>query len=303
MPAIQQQTVTLKGELVAYKVKNADGWGVGALRPEGDGDSVALTGKLIGARVGDTVELTGVWAEHPRYGKQLKVRACNTARPDDGDGIIKWLASRLPDVGEGRARALVDKFGSELWAVIEREPEQLTAVAGITIARAEAIAAAYHKHRAERDHMIALRGWGLTDSQVARCIEAWRCELSEAVERIRQNPYQLSQYVYGFGFKRADAVGTKMGIAHDAPERIRAGVEHTLEDASSAGHCFLPGARLQAVAAETLGVDPSLVATAIKECAQGGRLIRRGWRIYTQRMDAAESECADALRRLLGSAA
>jgi exodeoxyribonuclease V alpha subunit len=304
MPAIQQETVTVKGELTAYRVMNGDGWGVGALRPAGAAESVPVVGKLVGARVGDTVELSGTWTEHPRFGRQLKVRACNTARPDDGDGIVKWLASRLPDVGEGRARALVERFGAQLWDVIEQTPEALAQVPGITAARAEAINAAYVSHKAERDHMIALRGWGLTDSQVARCIEAWKCSLGEAVERVRQNPYALSQCVYGFGFKRADLVATKMGIAHDAPERIRAGVEWSLDEASSdKGHCYVAGAALQRAVAELLGVSFPAVAAAIKDCAAAGRIIRRDWRIYTQRMDVAERQCADALRRLLGRAA
>lgn len=304
MPAIQQAVVTFKGELVAYKVKNADGWGVGALRPDGAGESISLVGKLVGARVGDTVEVTGIWAEHVRFGRQLKVRSCNTARPENGDGIVKWLASRLPDVGEGRARALVERFGAELWTVIEQQPDTLTQVSGITPARAQAIHGAYLAHKGERDHMILLRGWGLTDGQVARCLDAWKCSVAEAVDRVRQNPYALSQCVYGFGFKRADLVATKMGIAHDAPERIRAGVEYALDEASSdRGHCYVAGAALQRSVSELLGVSFSAVAIAIKDCAQAGRIIRRDWRIYTQRMDIAERQCADALRRLLGRAA
>lgn len=303
MPAIREQRTKLKGELVAFRVKSAEGWGIGALRPEGEDESVALVGKLVGAQIGDTVELEGAYCEHPRFGRQFKVRCCSVARPEGGDGIVKWLASRLPDVGAGRARALVERFGDRLWDTIERESARLTEVPGITTVRAEAIAAAYATHRAERDHMIALRSWGLTDSQVARCLDAWSCSLSDAVARIRQNPYELSQCVYGFGFKRADAVAIKMGIAHDAPERVRAGVEHNLEEACGEGHCYMAGAKLQDKTAALLGVDKLLVADAIKQSAQSGRLIRHGWRIYSQRMDAAERQCAEALRRLLAGAA
>ncbi len=302
MPAIEQTTETLVGELLSHRVINADGWGVGELacRVGGRGGvTVPITGKLVGVRVGDVLELTGSYVKHERWGRQFKVSSCNVASPEGKDGVVKWLASRLPDVGEKRARDLVNRFGDGLWDVIEQQPQLLLHVDGITPARAAAIVAAYKLVRGERDHMILLRSWGLTDGQVARCLSRWG-QLDEVVRELKQNPYLLAQEVELFGFLRADAVALKMGVRTDAPERIRAAVEYVLDEGAGDGHCYLAGRALQRIAAELLHVSESLVGSAIKAAADGGRIVRRGWRIYPKKLDAAEQACASALLRLLG---
>jgi exodeoxyribonuclease V alpha subunit len=288
------ETVALKGEVHTWR-EVREGWGYGELRV--DGEYVACTGKLL-ARIGDTVDVRGRWVESERFGKQFKVTQCTVARPESTDGIVAWLASTLPDVGETRARALVDRFGKRLWDVIEHRPDELGAVSGITPARIAAICVAYVKHRDDRDDMIKLRGWGLTDNQITKCLQAWGT-IRAVVDRVHSNPYELCLYVYGFGFLRADKVAAKAGVSHEAPARIAAGVEHVLDEAAGAGHCFMSGAALQKIAAKLLQVDPSLVGTAIIAAAAGGRVVRRGWRVFPRRLDDAEARCAAALTRML----
>lgn len=302
MAAIRQEVVRITGEIVGFAVRGSDGWGTGALRT--DTDTIGLTGKLVGVRVGETCELEGVWDDHPKYGRRLKVRSCTSVRPETTDGVIAWLASTLPGIGAGRARTLVERFGGGegLWSTIERDPQALCAVDGITPARAEAITKAYDKHRADRDHMILLRGWGLTDSQIARCVEKWKA-LEAVVEHVRANPYELAQCVYGFGFSRSDAVAMKAGVKYDSPARIAAGVEHVLEEQTGKGHCYLPSGALMKITAELLGVETRLVASALRTAVRAGRAVRRGQRVYSARLERAEELCAQGLRRLLGRAA
>jgi len=307
MPAIRNQTETLRGELIAHRVapNSSDHWGFGTLRipPQGKvrAREVPVTGKLLGVRVGDQVELEGHWHDHARYGRQFKVKRCNVAELQ-GEGVVRWMASRLPDIGEGRARELVDRFGEQLWDVLENEPERLLEVKGITSARLRAIREAYARHRDERDAMVQLRGWGLTDHQVGQCVGSWG-ELGRVLEKVQEDPYQLSTFVHGFGFVRADAVARKMGVPADAPTRIRAGLEFVLAEAASSGHVFVWGGALQKIAAgpKVLDLPPEVVGPQIAKSAELGRVVRRGARIYPTRLDKAEGACAEALRGLLSA--
>lgn len=301
MPAYKHEVVKLRGELVAFNMRGSDGWGTGTLRADG-GQYHAIVGKILAASIGQSVELEGAWDEHPQYGRRLKIKSCVSVVPTSEDGIIAWLVSTLPDLGPSRARQLVRRFGTDLWTTIDMNPLALTSVDGITAKRADAIRAAYKKHEAERDDMIKLRGWGLTDTQIARCIEEWR-SLKTIIERIQENPYQLASVVYGFGFLRADAVAMKAGVKYDSPYRVAAGVEHVLEEATTKGHCFMPSGALTAMGAKLLGVQPDLVKTALRTAVRNGRAVRRGARVYSARLDEAEEQCAVALRRLLRRAA
>lgn len=297
---------TIRGELVSFQIRTADNWGTGTVRIDGSGPAyereTTVTGKLVGCRPGDTVELEGKWHDHPRWGKQFKVRRAMVAEPDSDEGRIKWMASRLPNLGEQRAKALIERFGSELWTIIETEPARLVEVDGITAERAEGIAKAYVQFRAERDAMVQLRGWGLTDNQVERCVAHWK-SLEKVLEHLTADPYELCVHIYGFGFRRADAVARKMGVPLEAPSRVRAGLEFVLDNARQQGHCYMAGAALQEMAAKELGVDKSLVGQQIVESAEIGRLVRRGWRVFANTVDRAEQLLADRLTQMLAGEA
>ncbi len=303
MTTFQHRTETIRGELTAWRHVR-QGWGFGELEPVGASgadrllDAIRFTGTLVNARVGDTLELTGSFVTDPKYGRQFKAKSAVAVRAEGSDGAIKWMSSRFPGIGDTRARELKEAFGDTLWHVIEHEPERLAQIKGITLERARAISETYKSVAGERDSMVTLRGWGLTDGQIAHCVERWE-SLERVVAELRRNPFLLSQEVHGFGFKRADEVGRLMGIRKDAPERIKAGVEHTLEEAMTKGHVYVPGKALQRMTSELLGVSEELVGPAIRAVAESGRIVRRGWRVYTRRMDYAEEQCASGLRRLL----
>jgi exodeoxyribonuclease V alpha subunit len=49
--------------------------------------------------------------------------------------------------------------------------------------------------------------------------------------------------VWGIGFKTADTIAQAVGIPHDSPERVKAGLQYTLPQATDGGHCYLPADR------------------------------------------------------------
>ena len=59
-----------------------------------------------------------------------------------------------------------------------------------------------------------------------------------------------------------------MGIPHDSPRPVKAGLQFALSEASEEGHCYLPEADLIAKAAELLGVDAALAEGCLDELAQ-----------------------------------
>lgn len=301
---------TLHGELVAFRRFSDDGWGTGVLRVAASGADpqprdVTVVGKVLDARVGDALELSGTHTVHPRFGAQFKIVQCVTARATSAEGVARWLASSLPDVGAARARAMIEHFGSveALWNVIETDHARLAEVNGITADRSAAIAAVYAEQRSSRDHMVALRGWGLTTNQIQKCLDEWET-LDAVVEKIRANPYLLARHVHGFGFNRADEVARLAGVAHDAPERVEAGIVYTLEKAMNEGHVFLYGGALQKIAADDLlHVSRDAVAHGIVRATAHRMIVRRGKRCYSARMEACEGSCAYALGRIMSGRA
>ena len=53
----------------------------------------------------------------------------------------------------------------------------------------------------------------------------------ESLSLIEEHPYLLVEEVQGIGFKMADQLAERLGIASDAPERLRAALIHCLLEA------------------------------------------------------------------------
>jgi exodeoxyribonuclease V alpha subunit len=289
---------TIQGEITEARILGGDFWGSAKVRVAG-GPMITAVGKLLGVQPGDTVELEGAWAEHPRFGRQFKFRSLSTKVPRDSSGVVAWLSSRLPNLGPKRAAAIVEELGAEgVWRVIEHEPDRLLEVPGITPERRDAIVEAYWKHRAERDRIVRFKTWGLTDGQIARVIEKWG---ARAEEILAEDPYQLCDEVYGFGFKRADATALRMGLPPDSPARIRAALLHLLAEAAEGhGHAYVPGGALISMAAKLIVVDGTAVARELAQLVERGRVRKSGSRAVLPELDDAERDVAGRVARALG---
>jgi exodeoxyribonuclease V alpha subunit len=71
--------------------------------------------------------------------------------------------------------------------------------------------------------------------------------------------------VWGIGFKTADQIAQRLGIPHDSPQRVKAGLQFALSEASEDGHCYLPEAELVTNATGLLGVEVELAGRCLEE--------------------------------------
>jgi len=119
--------------------------------------------------------------------------------------------------------------------------------------------------------------------------------------------------VWGIGFKTADQIAQSLGIPHDSPQRVKAGLQFALSEASEDGHCYLPEAELVAKATGLLGVDADLTSRCLEEliAEEGvvveplpaavwrGNPVATGRAIWLVPFHRAEAALAGGLLRLL----
>lgn len=287
------------GELIAHRVVGENFWSIATIKTTTE--TVAAVGKLLGAELGDSIEVEGEWNDNPKYGRQFKVKTCRVVVPQSDNGVISWLSMRLPNIGRGRARTLLDHFGGadKLWHAVEETPERLTEVKGITEERSAEIVDAYVRFRSERDRMIRFRRWGLTEYQISRMLTAWG---DEAETMLRENPYALAEHVDGFGFLRADAIAQRMGVPRDAVPRIQCGLHHAMTQAAGHGHCYVSTGKLVKLSAEKiLRLDSAMVAAELAKMRKRGDLVQHGKRTFSRALDRHERRCADSIRAFLAT--
>src|SRR2546430_13704352 len=83
--------------------------------------------------------------------------------------------------------------------------------------------------------MISLHSHGVSTSRGFRVYKAYG---DKSIETVRATPYTLATDIHGIGFKSADTIAQKLGIARDSIMRALAGIMHALLEATGDGHFF-----------------------------------------------------------------
>jgi exodeoxyribonuclease V alpha subunit len=255
---------TLEAVLERITYANPEtGYAVARVATGRSGDLLTVVGPLLGARPGEGLRLRGRWASHPRYGRQFQVEAYATVLPATVQGIRRYLGSGLvKGIGPKMAGRIVDHFGRAALEVIEQQPGRLAEVPGLGPKRTAMVTAAWAEQQAIKEVMVFLQGVGVSTSLGVRTYQAYR---DGAIEVVRREPYRLAGDVWGVGFRTADQLARGLGIPHDSPQRVKAGLQFALSQATGDGHCYLPEAELVAAATELLEVDLGLAGCCLEE--------------------------------------
>ncbi|MCO6453583.1 MAG: ATP-dependent RecD-like DNA helicase [Caldilineales bacterium] len=253
------QTLTGVIERITYH-NEENGYTVARLTPE-RGAQETVVGNMLGINVGESVELRGVWTSHTQYGRQFKVEDFKTVLPATAVGIEKYLGSGLiKGIGPVTAKRIVRRFGPDTLRVIDEDPDRLSEALGVGKKRVAMVKSAWEEQRQIKEVMIFLQSHGVSTGLAVKIYKHYG---DAAVGVLKTDPYRLQRDIYGIGFLTADKIAQAMGIPHDSPERVAAGVAYVLGQQSDEGHVFTPRPDLTTEAVELLGVTQPQVESAI----------------------------------------
>ncbi|MER7463463.1 ATP-dependent RecD-like DNA helicase [Streptomyces sp. NPDC097981] len=252
------ERITYANEESGYTVARVD-------TGRGSGDLLTVVGSLLGAQPGESLRMEGRWGSHPQYGKQFTVENYRTVLPATIQGIRRYLGSGLiKGIGPKIADRIVEHFGTDTLDVIEEEPKRLIEVPGLGPKRTKLIGAAWEEQKAIKEVMVFLQGVGVSTSIAVRIYKKYA---DASISVVKNQPYRLAADVWGIGFLTADRIAQAVGIPHDSPERVKAGLQYALSQSTDQGHCFLPEERLIADGVKLLQVDTGLVIECLAELA------------------------------------
>ncbi|MEE3467899.1 MAG: ATP-dependent RecD-like DNA helicase [Eubacterium sp.] len=242
----------LKG-YVTHIVYRNDETGYTVFYLEGaDGDETTCVGSFPFISEGEFVTLTGRMISHNVYGEQFEVQKFEVSEPDNEVAILRYLSSgAVKGIRGGLAKRIVDKFGDRTFEVMEKYPEELAAVKGISEKKARDIAENFSEQREVRRAIIFLQKYGIPNTTAIRIYKYYREETFDVVEK---TPYRMAEEVSGIGFKTADEIAMRGGFQKDSPGRIRAGMLYLLAQSGGEGNTFLPIQELIELAVSMLEV-------------------------------------------------
>ena len=203
---------------------------------ETENEQFYAVGYLPYAEKGRRYTLRGDWKTHPKYGEQFAFTSYEEKEPETEAGLIAFLSSgMLRGIGPVTARAIVKTFGPKTMEVLNLQPERLTEVPGIGEVKAAAIIEGYQARREMADTVLELQEFDISSATAMKLYQVYG---SEAADKVRENPYQLIEDVFGIGFQKADRIARSMGIGSGDPHRIRSGILYNLGLEANSGNTF-----------------------------------------------------------------
>lgn len=222
---------------------------------------------------GENVRLFGDWARHPEYGRQFKVTLCEKVLPSTLKMIERYLGSGIiKGIGPSTAEKIVARFGEKTFEIMENESSRLSEIKGISKKKAAEMGESFLKQIAMRQTIMFLQQFGVTPNL---CMKIYRRFGNDAVRKIKENPYILSDHVEGVGFHTADKIAEKMGIDPHDSFRLEAAAIYLLQTAAgSGGHTCLPHDTLLEEISRLTGASREEAEASVEALLLSRRVVR-----------------------------
>lgn len=245
------------------------------------------------------VDMTGRWKKDAKYGLQFEMESYEEVIDPGKNGIVAYLSSGLiRGIGKKLAERIYNTFGDDTLKVLDNDPDRIREVPGISGKRCELIHDAYLETRSARRIITLLSPLDVSASQSIRLQKALGVR---AEELLKEHPYEVFEKGL-LPFETADRLAERQGISRSAPERVAAGLLHTLEQAEQSGHLCLHKERFIQKAVELLHTHEltrMVVAKQAFEMLQAGRLVLYRDHVYRPIMAKAENGVAQCVREML----
>jgi len=268
----QQELEILQGTVNAVVFQNYDN-GYAVLRLAlADGQNVTVVGTIPLPAVGERLMVTGKWNTHSSYGRQFEAEFLERLMPQNAVDIVAYLSGRvIKGIGPKIAVRIVDKFGDQTLVIMEREPERLAEISGISDKRAMEIGEEFRLQVGMR-HLMEF--FALHHLPTDLAVKTYKLYGETAIDLLYDDPYLLMDEELEAPFGAVDRFAIDLGISAEDPRRVDAGVLFELQYNLSAGHSFLPEEKLIGATAQLLNVDISTVENSVTRLLAGQRLVR-----------------------------
>lgn len=268
-------------------------------KAKGHHDLVTVVGAIPTAVVGSVLSLQGFWKHDSNYGTQFSVQSCEELLPATIDGIEKYLGSGLiKGIGPYYAKQIVNTFGLQTFEILEQDINRLQDIRGIGKVRFELMCKSWLEQKEIKNLMLFLQSFEVSTTHATRIFKTYG---EQSIAVIKENPYKLADDIRGIGFKTADSIAEKLGVAKDASIRLRSGLLYTLNVLSENGHCFALIPQLLEHAEFLLETSDDKLKPILAGMVEAADIIADDEAIYLPPFHHAETGVAKKILRLIAS--
>lgn len=232
---------------------------------------VTVVGTFADIFVGEEMTVYGSWVFHQSFGRQFKASSCERRIPNTAASFLRYLSGgAIKGIGPSTAVKIVEKFGDKTFEVLENEPLRLTAIKGISTAKAIKFSDEFKKQFAIRETIISLGNFGLTSTE---CLKVYKQFGAQSFAQVSENPYVLCRDGINLGFVRVDEIAQKINPSSPQGHRLNAGIIFVIKHNIGNGHTCIPRKKLITPCINLLGADEDAIEIAIDNMVDKKELV------------------------------
>lgn len=167
-------------------------------------------------------------------------------------------------LSESQVNLLYDHFDDPFELIKNRDTEELTKVKGIGFSTVQKMYSKYDKAIDYSYAYVSLDELGLTTNMIKKLTDSYGSP-NTLVDKIKDNPYIISDDVDGIGWKKADAIAQKRGIESDNPFRVEAYIKYYLKETSNKGHSYVDPSVFAEDICNELAIERPLLVSVIRD--------------------------------------
>ena len=169
-------------------------------------------------------DMQGHWSKNAKHGIQFEVETYDEVISPTKAGIVAYLSSgQIRGIGAKLAERIYSRFGNETLDILDKTPEKLLEVHGISEGKLKKICESYLANRAARDVVAFLVPHGITPNRAVKLFKEYG---NKTLEIVKEHPYTLCEMA-GVGFLTADKIAKSMGFGDLSTDRVDAGLLYT----------------------------------------------------------------------------
>lgn len=184
-----------------------------------DDDVVMVTGYFKDLNDETIYKMYGSYNEHPKYGIQFNCTHYESSVEKSTKGLIKYLSSdAFPGIGKACAKKIIDLFGIYFEDLLKDNPNILDQCDFLTAKKKKVLIDGII-NRSEDDLSLFIARYGINVRYMKQIDNLYH---NHAVEKIKDNPYELMEKINGIGFESCDKIAKQFAVEASSPKRIRA---------------------------------------------------------------------------------
>ena len=192
------------------------------------GENITFTGYFAELNMNDNYTLYGELIDHPKYGLQYQVKSYEKIKPQDKDGIILFLSSKLfKGVGEKLATRIVETLGEKTLDLILENKDNLLKVPKISKQKIDIIYDTLEKYEESSKIVVYLTELGFSMHEALNIYNRYK---NETISIIESNPYTILDDDLDISFLKLDKIYLDLIKEKDSYVRIKACIIYVMRN-------------------------------------------------------------------------